>query len=100
MDYKLIGHKCKKIAEIETKLSDRTIWLGKLTEIYKKAPKETHCIHIKTPFKEIVLGVNSSDSWWLASFAQIIAKNDDGKMIIDDRIKGYIESIDFDSILP
>ncbi len=87
-DYKLKGHKCTKIAQIETHLEDRTIWLGKLDKVFEKAPLETHCIHITTPLKEIVLGVNKSDSWWLISLGQIISE----KFIIDDRIKGFIKN--------
>jgi len=93
MDYTLAGHKCEKIAEIDTNLPDREIWIGELTEQYEKAPKETHCIHIKTPFKEIVLGVNSSDAWWLVAFGQMLLDEDGKKLIKSIQIEHYIKMI-------
>lgn len=93
VDYKLKGHKCKKIAEVDTKLSDRKIWIGELTEKYNEAPLESHCIHIKTPLKEIVLGVNSSDAWWLVAFGQLLLVEDGKKTIKEIQIQCYLSDI-------
>lgn len=85
--FKLQGHKCNMIALVETRLDDRKIWLGELTEKYNTAPLETHCLHIKTPLKDIVFGINKSDSWWLIALGQLVS----GKFISDIRIKNFMK---------
>jgi len=70
-DYLLIGHKCKRIARLFMG-EEREWWLGELTEPINGFPQETHCLHIKTPLKEVVLGVNVGDMTQLAVLAQIV----------------------------
>ena len=70
-DYMLIGHKCKMIAKMKMG-KDRDWWLGKLLEPIEGYPGETHCLHIKTPLKEVVLGVNSGDMEQLAVLCKIV----------------------------
>lgn len=69
--YLLPGHKCEKIASMIMD-ENRNWWLGKLTEPISGWPNETHCLHIKTPLKEIVLGVNYGDMSQLAVLCQIV----------------------------
>jgi hypothetical protein len=70
-DYLLAGHKCKKIASMKMG-ADRDWWLGKLLEPINGYPTETHCLHIRTPEKEVVLGVNQGDMEQLAVLCQIV----------------------------
>lgn len=93
IDYMLTGHKCEKVAEINTKLADRQIWLGKLTETYEKEPRETHCLHITTPEKQIVLGLCAADTWWLVPMGQIIHQNDKGKMLTITQIEIMVSEL-------
>ena len=70
-DCMLTGHKCKPIARMSMD-EGRDWWLGELTEPIPGWPNETHCLHIKTPLKELVLGVNMGDMMQLAVLAQIV----------------------------
>lgn len=65
-DYLLTGHKCEPVAEM---LMDegREWWLGRLTEPIPEWPRETHCLHITTPIKSVVLGLCPAD------FDQLVA---------------------------
>lgn len=55
------AHKCECIARIHNMQPGRDWWLGKLTEPVPEWPHETHCLHIKTPLKDIVLLCNMGD---------------------------------------
>ena len=59
------GHKCKEIARVHNMGENREMWLGKLLEPIPGEPQETHCMHIKTPYKEVVWGILAED---LASY--------------------------------
>jgi len=71
VDYMLSGHKCKPIASMNMG-EGREWWLGKLIEQYAQFPLETHCMHITTPAKSVVLGVMSGDMTQLAVFCHIV----------------------------
>src|SRR5687767_9838333 len=51
-------HKCKCIARIHNMAPGRDWWLGELTEKVAEWPHETHCLHIKTPLKDVVFLCN------------------------------------------
>lgn len=70
-DYMLTGHKCKKVAAMKMG-EGRDWWLGELLEPLDDFPRETHCLHIKTPLKEVVLGVNRGDMEQLAVLCQVV----------------------------
>jgi hypothetical protein len=70
-DYTLSGHKCKPIARLRME-PPREWWLGELLEPIPGYPNETHCLHIKTPLKEVVLGVNQADMEMLAVLCQVV----------------------------
>ena len=72
VDYMLSGHKCRPIARMGMATEDREWWLGELLEPYPQFPLETHCMHIKTPVKEVVLGVMHGDMSQLAVLCQIV----------------------------
>ena len=59
------GHKCKEIARVHNMGEGREMWLGKLLEPIVGEEQETHCLHIKSPYKEIVWGILADD---LASY--------------------------------
>lgn len=65
-DLLLTGHKCQPMAEMRME-PPRRWWLGRLTEPIAAYPDETHCLHIKSPLKEIVLGLQEAD------FVQFVA---------------------------
>ncbi len=54
-------HQCRCIARIHNMAPGREWWLGELTERVSEWPHETHCLHIKTPLKDIVLLCNIGD---------------------------------------
>jgi hypothetical protein len=64
-------HKCKCVARIHNMMPGRDWWLGELTEKVPEWPHETHCLHIKTPLKEIVLLCNMGDLQGLAVLCDI-----------------------------
>ena len=66
-------HTCKKIAEIVNMNEGREWWLGEITEPFyaPDGTKETHCLHIKTPLKEIWLLCNIGDLQGLTVLANI-----------------------------
>ena len=64
-------HQCKKIAHVTNMGEGRSWWMGKLTEPVADWPSETHCLHLKTPLKDIVLLVNVADMMALATLAQL-----------------------------
>lgn len=70
-DYMLTGHKCKKIASMKMG-EGHDWWLGELLEPIAEFPTETHCIHITTPIKSLVLGVNRADMEQLAVLCQVV----------------------------
>lgn len=74
------NHKCRKIAESHTCAEGREFWIGELLEPIEGYP-ETHCIHITTPFKSVVFGVNAGDAAIMAVAGQIVHKENYGKPI-------------------
>ena len=54
-------HKCEKIAQVSNMGKGREMWLGKLLEPIPNEPQETHCLHIKSQYKEIVWGILAED---------------------------------------
>ncbi len=67
----LSEHRCRKIASMKMG-PDRDWWLGELLEPIRGFPTETHCLHITTPLKDVVLGVNRADMEQLAVLCQIV----------------------------
>ena len=65
------NHKCKKLASMKMVGDKREIWLGKLTEPISGHEVVTHCLHIKTPYKNISLGIGVGDMIQMAVFSQI-----------------------------
>ena len=70
-DYMLTGHKCLRIARMPMR-EGRDWWMGELTERLPDHPHETHCLHIQTPLKSVVLGVYRADLDYLAVLAQMV----------------------------
>lgn len=68
----MLHHRCRKIAQITPLPEGRDIWIGELIEPIPESPTETHCIHITTPYKEVVFGVYAGEAAILAAIAQII----------------------------
>lgn len=68
----LANHKCRPVAVVDLPGIGRDIWLGELLAPIPGHETETHCIHITTPYKSVVLGVNITDVGWMATFASII----------------------------
>lgn len=54
-------HKCEKIAFAPAMAQGREWFIGKLTEPIAEFPHETHCMHLKTNFKEVVYLCNEAD---------------------------------------
>lgn len=62
-------HKCEPIARVPPDLMDegRDWWIGKLTERHPEWKGETHCLHIKTPLKEVWFLIWEGDMQWIAA---------------------------------
>lgn len=54
----------------------RDWWLGELTEPLPDWPRETHCLHITTPLKEVVLGMCAADFEQLTVLCYIVRQGD------------------------
>jgi hypothetical protein len=52
----------------------REFWIGELLEPIEGYPAETHCIHITTPAKSVVFGVNLGDATIMAIAGQLLHK--------------------------
>jgi hypothetical protein len=65
-------HKCHPIAKATNMGVGRDWWMGELLEPIPDHPEETHCLHITTPYKSVVWGVNLADLLVYATFAHII----------------------------
>jgi hypothetical protein len=86
-----IEHKCKLIARA-CMGEGRDWWCGELTEPIKEYPLETHCLHLKTQFKDVVFLCNKADfqqlqllgrsitgkldETWVESMLKVINKNE------------------------
>ena len=71
-DAYLPDHQCKCIAKIEPIGHGRHIWIGVLQKPIEGYPSETHCLHVTTPQKSVVFGLNAGDGAVLAVIGQII----------------------------
>jgi hypothetical protein len=68
----LEDHLCRKIAQALPCGPGRELWVGELLAKIPGYETETHCLHVTTPAKSIVFGVNGGDAGILAVLAQII----------------------------
>lgn len=89
IDDPMRSHKCMKIAQVKNMGPNRAWWLGKLIEPILNHPEEKWCLHITTPYKSIVLGVNLGDMMALAVLAHIVHKNPINPNWLDSMEKLY-----------
>lgn len=87
--YMLSDHECEKIAEAGPFENGRNLWVGRLAEKIAGYPSETHCIHITTPKKSVVFGVNAADASILGVVAQIIHGQPINHRWLDIMVKRY-----------
>jgi len=50
----------------------RNWWIGELLEPISGHPEEKWCMHITTPYKTVVFGMNLADFLVYATFAEIV----------------------------
>lgn len=62
-------HKCEPIGRAIMS-ENRDWWVGRLIEKVEEFPEETHCLHFKTPLKDVVFLVNEADMQWLMVLAR------------------------------
>lgn len=62
-------HRCEPIASALMG-EDRDWWVGRLLEPVAEHPQETHCLHMRTPLKDVVFLVNEADFQWLTVLAR------------------------------
>ena len=67
----MLNHKCKMIAKSPHCEGGREIWMGELLEPIEGHPEEIYCLHVKTPYKDVVFGLNMGDLSVLAIFSFI-----------------------------
>lgn len=79
-------HKCEIVARAPFMAAGRDWWIGKLKEPVAEWPKETHCLHMKTPLKDIVFLCNRGDFEALATLACCYF----GEPVNDDWVRSMI----------
>lgn len=68
------NHKCRPVAKVTNMGPGREWWMGELLEPIPGHEEETHCLHITTPYKSVVWGVNLGDMMAYAVLAHIVHK--------------------------
>lgn len=63
------AHSCVPIARAPFMEEGRDWWIGKLTASVPEWPKETHCLHMTTPLKDVVFLCNRGDFEALATLS-------------------------------
>lgn len=66
-------HRCRPIARA-VMAENRDWWIGELLEPVSEWPKETHCLHMKTPIKSVVFLCNSGDFEQLLVMSNVIVR--------------------------
>lgn len=66
-------HKCRRIASAVMDV-DRDWWIGELLEPVPEWPKETHCLHMKTPIKNVVFLCNGGDFEQLLVLSNVVVE--------------------------
>lgn len=66
-------HKCKPLARA-LMMEGRDWWIGELLEPVAEWPHETHCLHMKTPLKDVSFLCNSGDFEQLLVLSNVIVK--------------------------
>lgn len=66
-------HKCKPLARA-VMMQGRDWWIGELTEHIPEWPLETHCLHMKTPLKDVSFLCNSGDFEQLLVLSNVVVK--------------------------
>jgi hypothetical protein len=100
----LEGHKCRPVARMVMD-GGRDWWLGELTESLADWPRETHCLHIQTPLKTVVLGVCQADLDQLNVLGYVmsgkhlnqhwvekLAKTMKARALLHERIDAFLEA--------
>lgn len=64
-------HKCSILAQA-CMGRGRKWWAGKLRERVKEFPAETHCLHLKTPLKDITFLCNEADFQQLQVLCRVV----------------------------
>lgn len=72
-DDPMLNHKCRKIA-VGSCSEGRECWLGELLEPIPGHEEEKFCLHITTPYKSVVFGLDGhgGDAGVMAVMAQIM----------------------------
>lgn len=72
-DYLLKGHECKPIANV-TNEAERVWWIGRLTKPIPGHQQEAYCLHIHTPWKDVVFALDEDggDAMLFATIARIV----------------------------
>lgn len=65
-------HKCKCVSRAPNMGPERDWWIGELTEMIKEYPEETHCLHLKSPVKEVVYLCNIGDFEQLQVICEVV----------------------------
>lgn len=66
-------HKCKPLARAMM-MEGRDWWIGELLEPVPEWPHETHCLHMKTPLKNVSFLCNAGDFEQLLALSNVVVK--------------------------
>lgn len=68
-------HECEELVTLMD-ARDRHIWIGELTEPIPGHPEEKFCLHIGTPYKDVVFGCDGDgDAGIFATIAAVLNGN-------------------------
>lgn len=67
------GHKCKPLARA-VMMEGRDWWIGELLEAVPEWPHETHCLHMKTPLKDVSFLCNVGDFEQLMVLSNVVVE--------------------------
>ena len=79
-------HKCKCLAKAPSMGEGRSWWVGELTEKLTEYPHETHCLHLRTQFKDVTFLCDMGDFQQLQVLCRVVT----GKLD-DDWIESMIK---------
>lgn len=66
-------HKCKPLARA-VMMERRDWWIGELLEPVPEWPHETHCLHMKTPLKDVSFLCNTGDFGQLLVLSNVVVR--------------------------
>lgn len=84
-------HECIVIARAPFMNVGRDWWIGKLLKPVPEYPEETHCLHMKTPIKDVVFLCNRGDFEALTVLSACYFGHPVNESWVESMIKAYTQ---------